>query len=313
MTSVEDGTKPFRVLSLDGGGAKGFYTLGVLKEIEALVGCKLHEKFDLIFGTSTGSIIAALLALGKSVDEIHELYCRNVPKIMKKRKASQKTAALEELAQNVFGDAKFGDVKTGIGIVTTKWMIEEPMIFKGSIAQAHGRQPSFSPGFGCTIADAVVASCSAYPFFGKKVVVTDQKQMFELIDGGYCANNPTLYAIADALVAMKQVRENVRVISIGVGSYPPTKPPMYRKSFWTKRLPSVQLLQKTLDINTKSMERLSWVLFKDVPMIRVSDAFQQPEMATDLFEHNLAKLNALRNRGVNSYAAVEQRMKEFLL
>lgn len=28
----------FRILSLDGGGAKGFYTLGVLKEIEALLG-----------------------------------------------------------------------------------------------------------------------------------------------------------------------------------------------------------------------------------------------------------------------------------
>lgn len=28
----------FRVLSLDGGGAKGFYTLGILREIEALIG-----------------------------------------------------------------------------------------------------------------------------------------------------------------------------------------------------------------------------------------------------------------------------------
>jgi uncharacterized protein len=27
--------KPCRILSLDGGGAKGFYTLGVLREIEA--------------------------------------------------------------------------------------------------------------------------------------------------------------------------------------------------------------------------------------------------------------------------------------
>ena len=52
---------PCRVLSLDGGGAKGFYTLGVLKEIEALVGMRLCEKFDLIYGTSTGAIIAALL------------------------------------------------------------------------------------------------------------------------------------------------------------------------------------------------------------------------------------------------------------
>jgi uncharacterized protein len=49
----------YRVLSLDGGGAKGFYTLGVLKEIEGMLGCPLYKRFDLIFGTSTGSIIAA--------------------------------------------------------------------------------------------------------------------------------------------------------------------------------------------------------------------------------------------------------------
>ena len=59
----------FRVLSLDGGGAKGFYTLGVLKEVEAMVGHRLCESFDLVFGTSTGAIIAALICLGKSVDE----------------------------------------------------------------------------------------------------------------------------------------------------------------------------------------------------------------------------------------------------
>jgi len=29
----------FRILSLDGGGAKGFYTLGVLKEIEGMLKC----------------------------------------------------------------------------------------------------------------------------------------------------------------------------------------------------------------------------------------------------------------------------------
>jgi hypothetical protein len=31
-------SKWYRILSLDGGGAKGFYTLGVLKQIEALLG-----------------------------------------------------------------------------------------------------------------------------------------------------------------------------------------------------------------------------------------------------------------------------------
>jgi patatin-like phospholipase/acyl hydrolase len=51
----------YRILSLDGGGSKGFYMLGVLREIEGLLGCHLYKRFDLIFGTSTGSIIAALL------------------------------------------------------------------------------------------------------------------------------------------------------------------------------------------------------------------------------------------------------------
>jgi|SRR5258705_10940191 len=72
-----------RVLSLDGGGAKGFYTLGVLKEIEAMVGQPICECFDLIFGTSTGGIIAGLL--GYQVDEVHALYKEHVPAIMRRR------------------------------------------------------------------------------------------------------------------------------------------------------------------------------------------------------------------------------------
>src|SRR5690348_8588053 len=82
--------RPFRLLTLDGGGAKGFYTLGVLKEIEALVGRPLHQTFDLVFGTSTGAIIAALLATGHSVDSALELYRRHVPKIMSKNSADDR-------------------------------------------------------------------------------------------------------------------------------------------------------------------------------------------------------------------------------
>ena len=36
----------YRILSLDGGGAKGFYTLGVLKETEAMMNCPLYKRFD---------------------------------------------------------------------------------------------------------------------------------------------------------------------------------------------------------------------------------------------------------------------------
>jgi len=250
--------QPCRVLSLDGGGAKGFYTLGVLKEMEALLGRPLYQCFDLIFGTSTGGIIAALLALGYQVDDIHGLYKEHVPAVMRKRKAYGKSAALAHLAKTIFGDRTFADVKTGVGIVATRWEFEKPMIFKTSVAQAHGRHSTFLPGFGCTVADAVQASCSAYPFFNKHVVTTGKGERVELIDGGYCANNPTLYAIADAVIALKRLHSDLRVVSIGVGVYP--EPKRWR-SWLAKRFRSVQLLQKTLNVNTFSMEQLRTILF----------------------------------------------------
>jgi predicted acylesterase/phospholipase RssA len=46
------------VLSLDGGGAKGFYTIGILAEIEAMTGRLICDSFDFIFGASAGAIIA---------------------------------------------------------------------------------------------------------------------------------------------------------------------------------------------------------------------------------------------------------------
>lgn len=301
-----------RVLTLDGGGAKGFYTLGVLKEIEAMVGCPLHQKFDLVFGTSTGAIIASLIALGKNVDAILELYREHVPTVMSQKTASARSTALKKLASEVFGNATFSDVKTGVGIVTAKWLTERPMIFKGSAAQAHGRVGTFVPGFGVCIADAVKASCSAYPFFERTIVRTSMGEDIELIDGGYCANNPTLYAIADAVQALRHERKDIRLVSVGVGIYPDPKPSLLMR-LAKKYLVSVQLLQKTLEINTQSMDQLRHILFNDVPTIRISDSYVTPEMATDLLEHDLQKLGILFQRGRESFASREKQLREYLM
>ncbi len=301
----------YRILSLDGGGAKGFYTLGVLKEIEAMVDRPLCETFDLIFGTSTGAIIAALLGIGHSVGEVAALYKNHVPTVMGAKNAKAKSAALKTLAEEVFGEKTFEEMKTGVGIVATRWDFERPMIFKGDVAQAHGRQATFTPGFGCTIAEAVRASCSAYPFFEKPIVTTGNGDQVELMDGGYCANNPTLYAIADAVRALGKSHEELRVVSVGVGVYPEPK-----KRGWpwlVQKLLSVQLLQKTFNINSVSMEQLRTVLFGDIKTIRINDTFERPEMATDLMETDLGKLNLLYQRGGDSFAGSEEQLREFLL
>jgi patatin-like phospholipase/acyl hydrolase len=302
-----------RILSLDGGGAKGFYTLGVLKEIEGLIESKLHEKFDLVFGTSTGAIIAALVGLGYPVDDILKLYREHVVKIMGRWLPSRKTAALEQLAEEVFGERRFDAFQTGMGIVGTRWDFERPMIFKTSVNQAYQGKRTFQAGFGAKIGDAVQASCSAYPFFKKKVIVTGREEKVEVADGGYCANNPTLYAIADATEALKFARADIRIVSIGVGEYPAPKKGLLSVQRWLGYLPSVKLFQKSMEINTQSMDQLRKVLFSDVPTIRINNQYTQPEMATDMFEHDLEKLDILWQRGRDSAREQEKELRSYLI
>ena len=307
--------QPFKVLALDGGGAKGFYTIGVLKEVEALVKQPLHEHFDLVFGTSTGSIIAGLIAIGKSADEMLELYNEHVVTIMAKRSRKAKSKSLESLAEQVFGDTRFDQLKTRVGIVTTRWEEERPMIFKGDVAQAFGRKGTFQPGFGVRLGEAIQASCAAYPFFEKKFLETSQGRV-ELVDGGYCANNPALYALTDATGSLKIPRAQIRLLSIGVGQYP-LHPFQFRKpTTWVPKVPklgpAVRFVQKVFEINTTSMDQLRSVMFRDVSTVRIHDAFTQPEMATDMFEHDLQKLNVLWQRGRESFAHREKALSELL-
>ena len=68
--------KPFRILSLDGGGIRGVYTAALLQRCEAEF-CKgepLARYFDMIAGTSTGGIIALGLGLGISTADIVAFY-----------------------------------------------------------------------------------------------------------------------------------------------------------------------------------------------------------------------------------------------
>jgi len=50
----------YRILTLDGGGTRGFTAVVMLKHLEDITGRKIHEMFDLVVGTSTGALIATL-------------------------------------------------------------------------------------------------------------------------------------------------------------------------------------------------------------------------------------------------------------
>jgi predicted patatin/cPLA2 family phospholipase len=298
------------VLSLDGGGAKGVYTLGVLKEVEAAAKVRLCEVFDLVFGTSTGSIIAALIALGYKVQEIEDLYFEIIPRIMSHGFRPGRTAALRLEAIELFGQRDFTAFKTLVGIVCTNHDLERPMVFKNSIAQAHGRTATFKPGFGCTIAQAVTASCSAYPFFSMTRLTTANQGDQLLMDGGYVANNPTLFALADACHALKKDPAEIAVLSVGVGSYNEPKRSIFHQLLFN--LWPFRHIAKMFNISSTTIEQLRVVLFPQIACVRVSESYPQPEYATDLLENDVAKLRKLNTLGRESFAKFEKQIRSTL-
>src|SRR5262245_41056858 len=84
---------PKRILALDGGGIRGALKLGYLKRIEDILrkqhdddpDFRLCDYFDLIGGTSTGSIIASCLAIGMKVEDITKMYFELGGKIFAKK------------------------------------------------------------------------------------------------------------------------------------------------------------------------------------------------------------------------------------
>ena len=68
----------FKILSLDGGGIRGVLSAKLLETVETALkeqkGQALHEYFDLISGTSTGSILAAGIACGMNAKRLIDIY-----------------------------------------------------------------------------------------------------------------------------------------------------------------------------------------------------------------------------------------------
>lgn len=310
---ASENNSPLKILALDGGGSKGVYTLGVIKELELKLGVPLHKHFDLIFGTSTGSIIASLVALGYEVPAIETLYFDLIPKIMKGNSRNEKSGILKKEADRIFEGKKFDAFKTDIGIVSLNYDTQKPLIFKSSIKQAHAMIHSFEPGFGKTISEAVQCSCAAYPIFDivnidliNKGSVTN----VNVIDGGFIANDPTLFAMIDAHKAFGKEVNDIRLISVGVGEY--IEKPL---GFWYNlfhKVNMVKFIERVLAANTNTNVLVAKLLFPNLKMVRINDAFPEPDYGTNMIELDLEKLKKINSLGRNSFAKKEKEIETLL-
>jgi patatin-like phospholipase/acyl hydrolase len=302
---------PFRILSLDGGGAKGVYSLGFLGQLEIhLDNGPLCNSLDLVYGTSTGAIIAALIGLGRNVREISDLYFKIVPDVMPHNDPAVRSARLQQQANDIFGDRKFDQFKTRVAIVTTNYDFNRPTIFKSDIAQTYTMKASFQPGFGCSIAEATLASSAAAPFFEKRTINTENHGRMTLVDGGFVANNPTLFALTDATSALGVAREHIRVLSLGVGRYAQARMPMnildrIKYRFLERNFP-VEILDLMMSSNANATEILVRLLFPNLAYERINEPFIEQGFETHFLESDLRKLGIMENHGRSSFSAKER-------
>jgi patatin-like phospholipase/acyl hydrolase len=196
---------PKRILALDGGGIRGALTLGYLEKIEQILrerhqdpDLRLCDYFDLIGGTSTGSIIAAGLATGMGASEIKDIYLSLGDKIFGGKYNMIKTfikgaqfdfAPLEEALKDVFGDITMGDdqaIKTGLCIVAKRadTLSTWPVI-------NHPGGKFFKYNKDILLRQMVRASSAAPTYFLPQQITVAPGQDGAFIDGGVSmANNP---------------------------------------------------------------------------------------------------------------------------
>lgn len=310
--NMDDKDKSVNILCLDGGGSKGVFTLGVLRELEKKLKGDLFNHFDFIYGVSTGSIIAACLAVGMAVEEIKDMYMEHIPYIMNRCRKKSRSIELSKRLNSVFRDYSFENLKTDLVIVATNCDNKRPMIFKSNANLAHGLKASFVPGFGCDLAEAVEASCSAYPFFEAKRINTSNQEEVFLVDGGFVANNPSLVALIDVLNMEDYENKDIRLLSIGVGEYPKKTP---KKSLMNaiRHFLSKNFIFDILEINSNTIEKQFEILSSGkCKTLRINESFIDPKMATSLFESDKNKLMRMLSRGRETFGKYEKRIDELL-
>ncbi len=236
---------PKRMLALDGGGIRGAVSLGFIERIETLLRERhnnpdllLCDYFDLIGGTSTGAIIATLLATGRSSSELIEMYTSLGGKIFgdkysllqigSKMKASYDDKPLQEELKKLFGEIRLGDdaIKTGLNInakradtFSTWSMINHPN------AKYYEPQEAGELGNKDYLLREVVRASTAAPTYFLPQTINIGNREATFIDGGVSmANNPALQLFLLATLKgfpfhWQTGADKLMLVSIGTGTY----------------------------------------------------------------------------------------------
>ena len=225
--SAADGDgRPFRILSLDGGGIKGTFTAAFLAALEAMTGRRLVDHFDLITGTSTGGIIAVALGLGVPAEDVLRLYREQGPSIfpVPRRgvlgwaagqwrhvfgpKHSQEV--LMRAVKGVVGERKFGESRVRLVIPAFDGNRGAVQLFK----TAHS--PDYKQDYLLPAATVAVGTAAAPTYFQAYTEAGGGCYL----DGGLWANSPVVVGLLEATCILGRRIEDVELLSVGTTTCP---------------------------------------------------------------------------------------------
>jgi hypothetical protein len=236
--------RPRRILSLDGGGIRGVFTLQILARIEELLRkhrgkshLVLADEFDLIAGTSTGAIIATMLSWGMSVEQIESNYTDQSAEMFKKAgwrarwKAKYSARAITDYLRKTFSEDGAGKVPAQLGtrrLRTLLLLVMRNATTGSAWPVSNNRKAKYNDealsdcNLKIELWQLVRASTAAPTYFPPEQIRLGATE-FIFIDGGITPyNNPALIAFLMATLPSFNLNwgggvDRLRVVSVGTG------------------------------------------------------------------------------------------------
>jgi predicted acylesterase/phospholipase RssA len=218
--------RPFRIITLDGGGVRGIISLIWLERLEQHLAGSVAAHVELIAGTSVGAIIGCALGAGRSAEEIHGLWVGAAHLAFRKpvglsdhlrRFAHLGGMApkylddgLIDMLKSVFGDLTMGQMKRPTLALAYCPKSMSVHVFS-SMSEEHKDLPVW---------EVCRASAAAPLFFSPYHMIVDETgEKTPLLDGGVTANNPVVVALSEAFRGNGKARtvNDVLVASFGTG------------------------------------------------------------------------------------------------